>query len=151
LDDEQITTGRFDIREQRQSAGYRGFNEFQIETDDPDAVGEIIDTAVAGGADDVGRIIFGLSEDRRNELREEAIEVALDDARYEAEIIANAKNLTLTGVESVTTDPGRVSTHRATPDVAVEETDDAGGPPTQIDQGLVSVSASVDVSYRFEE
>ncbi|WP_171006714.1 SIMPL domain-containing protein [Halalkalirubrum salinum] len=49
LNDEQITTGRYDIREHRNDGTYRGINEFRINVEDVDSVGELIDTAVDGG------------------------------------------------------------------------------------------------------
>lgn len=151
LDDEQITTGRYDIREHRDNGTYRGVNEFRINVEDVDSVGELIDTAVDGGADEIGRIHFGVSEDRRDELREEAIKLAAENARQEAEVVAEAKGLTITGVQTVSTDPGRVRPYRAPVGFVEAAAGDNGGAPTQIDRGPVTVSAQIEVTYRFEE
>lgn len=151
LDDEQITTGRYDIREHRNNGTYRGMNEFRINVEDVDSVGELIDTAVAAGADEVGRIHFGVSEDRRDELREEAIELAAENARQEAEVVAEAKGLTITGVQTVSTDPGRVRPYRASVGHLEMASSDGAGAPTQIDRGPVTVSAQIEVTYRFEQ
>lgn len=151
LEDDQMTTGRFNIRESRRDEiAYEGQHELSIEVYDVGAVGEIVDTAVDAGADNVGRISFTLTEETREELREEAIELAIENARSEAETIAAAKDLEIVGVQQVSTTPGRVSAYRAsTPTVAMEADDAAAG--TEIDDGPVSVSASVDITYRFEE
>lgn len=151
LDEEQITTGRYDIREHRNEGSYRGMNEFRINVEDVDSVGELIDTAVDSGADEIGRIHFGVSEGRRDELREEAIKLAADNARQEAEVVAEAKGLTITGVQTVSTDPGRVRPYRASVGFAEAAAGDASGAPTQIDQGPVTVSAQIEVTYRFEQ
>lgn len=151
LDEEQITTGRYDIREHRNDGTYRGTNEFQINVEDVDSVGELIDAAVDGGADEVGRIHFGISEDRRDELRDEAIELAAENARDEAETVAAAKGLTITGVQTVSTDPGRVRPYRASVGHLEMDAEDDSGTPTQIDRGPVTVSAQIEVTYRFEE
>lgn len=153
LEDEQLTTGRYDIREDHRTEGqYRGISQLRIEIDDVDAVGEVIDTAVAGGADEIDRVVFGITDGTRTELREQAIELAVENARREAEVVASAKGLTITGVQEVSTDSGRVRPYHArVGDGAAMETADDGAPPTQIDQGTVTVSANIEVTYRFEE
>ncbi|MGM0605151.1 MAG: SIMPL domain-containing protein [Halobacteriota archaeon] len=151
LDEAQITTGRYAIREDHRDEGrYRGTTELRLEVDDIDRVGPLIDAAVAGGADTVGRIVFTVSDATQNALREAAIELALENAHREAEIVANARDLTLAGVQEITTDRGRVSTYRTSGPHA-EEVAEADAPAsTQIDRGPVTVSASVEVTYRFE-
>lgn len=150
LDEDQLSTGRFRIRESRNAVRYEGTHELSIEIYDVDAVGEVVDTAVDAGADSVGRISFTLTEETREDLRDEAIELAVENARAEAETIATAKGLEIVGVQEVTTSRGRVRAHRAsTPMVALEADDAAAG--TAIDDGPVTVSASVEITYRFEE
>jgi uncharacterized protein YggE len=70
----------------------------------------------------------------------------MDDARYQAETIANASDLTVTAPSTVD-----VAQHSYT--VSYETTEDAGDTsvpsdrPTQIDAGDVSVTYEVQVTY----
>jgi len=173
LDDDQLTTDRFQLRdridseraEQAEAEGeridseedldeyryYVGSHRFQIEVRDVDEVGSVVDTAIDSGADSVGRIEFRLSEDRQTELREEALELALDDARTEAEAVASEVDASLVEAKAVDTTEGRVSTVRADageltdemPDDTVEQ-----DPSTDIDSDDVTVQATATVRYR---
>ncbi|WP_331233771.1 SIMPL domain-containing protein [Natronorarus salvus] len=149
VDDDGITTGRYDIRERRRAPGFEGVHTYRAEVDDVDSVGEVIDAAVEGGADGVGRVTFTLSNDRREAVRAEALEEAIGSARSEAEVIASAKGVDLVGVVAVSTTGTDLRPHRGT----VVETDDVAdeaAAPTEIDEGAVSVSARVEVVYAID-
>jgi len=162
LDDDQITTDRFQVRDRidRRRAEqaevdseedldefryYVGTHRFQIEVQDVDEVGSMIDTAIDSGADSVGRIVFTLSDDRRAELRNEALEDAIDEAREEAEFIADEVDVEIDEVQAVDTSEGRVSPVRTQADEVTEEAADTG---TSIDTDDVTVRASASVRYR---
>ena len=146
IDEDDVTTSRYDLGQQRRGTGYEGSHRYQVTVRDVDEVGRIVDVAVDAGADDVGRIQFTLSEATREDLRGMALERAVEDARNDAESIAAAKGLEIVGVVSVSTDDGRVSPLRVQYDMA----DEAGDAGTEIDEGPVTVSASVTVVYGFE-
>ncbi|OYR80914.1 SIMPL domain-containing protein, partial [Halorubrum sp. E3] len=86
LDEDDIKTDRYDVRESYETRDnperteYQGVHRYAIEIDDVDAVGEVIDVAVDAGADEVQRIAFGLSEEREREVRDAAIENAMASA-----------------------------------------------------------------------
>ena len=65
--------------------------------------------------------------------------------------MAEAKGLTITGVQTVSTDPGHVRPYRAPVGFVEAAAGDASGAPTQIDRGPVTVSAQIEVTYRFEQ
>lgn len=121
---------------------YEGVHAFTVTLEDPDRVGEIID-AVAGTGAEVGNIQLTLSDEKRNQLRDEAIQNAMDDARQQAETIATAGSLEVTGVISVD-----ATQHHFSP-VAYDAaaTEDAGAPPTDIRTGDVTVTYNVDVKF----
>ena len=90
LDDDQLTTGRFAIRPEYdrrepgaepEPTGYEGTHTITIEVDDVDATGDVIDTAIDGGADSIGQIEYTLAESTRESLREDALKAAVDTAR----------------------------------------------------------------------
>ena len=145
IDEDDITTERYDIRDHRQRSGYEGTHAYRVDVYDVDAVGEIIDVAVEAGADDVGRVQFSLSEAVRDELRSVALERALDDARRDAEIIASAKGVEIVGVVTVSTQDTDVQPFRGEYLALTDAEDDAAS--TEIQDGPVTVSAHVNVVY----
>lgn len=110
---------------------------FAVTTDEPNLAGDVIDVAVNAGADEVGGVRFQLSEDRRQEVRADAIDAAVTDAQVQAEALSNSTGLTLGEIQSISTGggPGAPPTLEAA---------DAG---TQIDASPVSVSVTVQVTY----
>lgn len=115
---------------------------FEVTVDDVDRVGPVIDAAVAGGADEVHGVRFTLSEAARAEARDEALRSAVGDARDEAAILADATDLEIGGVTSVSTTGTDVRPYRLE---AAAVSGDGGG--TDIDAQDVTVSATVQVVY----
>ncbi|MEF8757149.1 MAG: SIMPL domain-containing protein [Halobacteriales archaeon] len=151
IDDSRIRTTDFDLRERRErqpreSEGepdteYRASHRFAIEVDDVDRVGEVVDVAIDNGATNVDDVRFTLSDERREELRTEALETAMSDARQQAETIASSADLEIGGVHSASTTDVHVPTRRVTMEAAA----DGGG--TSFNSGPVSVTATVSVTY----
>lgn len=146
LDEDDVETDRFRLREQRQGTGYEGTHSLSVDVDDVDRVGELIDTAIEAGADGIGRVNFTLEASTREELREEALEEAVDDARAEAEHVAAVKEMEIVGVGEIDVESRGISPFEMRYTAAdVAEDDEAGG--TDIEEGDVEVSASVSVTY----
>lgn len=120
---------------------YEGTHAFTIEVADVDAVGTVVDTAVDSGADTVGRIEFTLSDDRRIELRQEALESAIASARTEAEFVAGEVDKSVVDVREIDTSDGRVSAVQR--EVATEAADGA----TEVRPDDVTVRATARVTY----
>lgn len=120
---------------------YRASHELAVELDDVDAVGTAIDAAVDGGAE-VRGVQFTLDEETREDLREQALQNAMADARSEADTIATSADLDIAGVHSVeTADRNVVRRYLERAAVAA----DSGG--TAVSPGPVRVTASVKVTY----
>lgn len=150
VDDDSVTTAAYRVRgisdverktEQREIVGYEAVHVFRIDTT-PDAAGTVVDTAVGNGASEVRHVQFTLTDETRTELREEALERAMSDARADADVIASSADLTVTGVKSASTGGGHAPVYEVRATAA-----DSGGAPTQFDAGSVTVSATVDVTY----
>jgi uncharacterized protein YggE len=151
VSDDQIQTNRYDLDQdyrrpprpdeepQRQ---YRGEHSFVITVSDLDKTGQIIDTAVENGATEVEDISFTLSEDERRELRTEALRDGMDNARSQAETLADASELRITGVHSVQTSE---NVHRIPMEAPVAAADGGGG--TDVESGPVNVRVQVQVTY----
>ncbi|WP_436911001.1 SIMPL domain-containing protein [Halosimplex marinum] len=150
IEDGQIRTAYYDISTNRRYGGapseepaYRAIHTFAITTDDPGSVGQVVDTAVTSGADEVDGVEFTLSADKREELRQEALTEAMNSARGEASTIAAAEDLSVTGVDRVST----TEYHARSYGVQTAALAAGGDGGTSIDSGPVSVSASVTVVY----
>lgn len=151
LTDDQITTGQFSIRERRERPRederptqpvYYGTHSFTIDVDSVDETGSVIDTAIDGGADSVDRIEYTLAESTRADLRQQALEQAVTDARTEADVLATQVDSGIVDVQQITTDTGDVSPYFGDTAVAMES---AGA--TELHPSDVTVSAQVKVTY----
>jgi len=150
LDDDQVRSDGFRLHEDRRRSPdgdddptYVVRHNFEVTVEDLDRTGEVIDAALDGGATNVHGVQFTLSEEQAEQLRQEALAQAMDDARGEAETIADSGDLTVEGVR-------HASTHNNRRPVPVRETaamagGDAAG--TEIEPGAVTVHASVQVRY----
>ena len=67
--------------------------------------GQVIDAAVGAGANRVDSVVFFISPDRQQEIRDTLITEAIANARQRANIAAEALEMTVSGVESATINP----------------------------------------------
>jgi len=121
--------------------GYTAVNTIQITLEDVNMVGSIIDISVSAGANLVHNIQFTVSKDRLNELREDAIDAAVNDAQQKADATSRSLGVRLIGPISVSLTPGYE------PRPYYEEARIAGTPITP---GDLEISSNVQVTYAFE-
>ncbi|WP_458185842.1 SIMPL domain-containing protein [Haladaptatus sp. NG-WS-4] len=144
--DDQIRTVAFDIGEDRDETGvpadFRGVHAFEITLNDTSRVGEVLDTAVKNGANEVDGVALTLSEARRDELRAQALQRAMQSARTDAETIAGAENVTVMGIRNVSTEESSFVPVEARATTVA----DAGG-KTEVESGPVTVAVRVVVTY----
>lgn len=83
--------------------GYKASNSISVTLDaDGDiSAGEVIDTAIEGGANTVSGAYFFLSQERQLEVQEGLIEDAIANARHRADIAAGAVGTEITEVKSI--------------------------------------------------
>jgi len=148
--DDQVRTVAFTIDQRHDRAtpvdrprGFAGVQAFEVTLSNVSRAGAVIDAAVANGADRVDGVELTLSEDRRRAVRADALRDAMDNARSNADVLAESADLSITGVQSVSTgdvsfQPFRTETLEA--DVGTET-------GTTIDSGPVTVSAQVQVTF----
>lgn len=150
VDESQYETDDYRIHQARQErrgdgpdgAAYEGEHSFVVTLEDPQAAGDVIDAAADADAE-VHVVRFTLSEERRTELRERAIEDAMSDARTQADTIAANADLQVTSVATVDAAQQRyrpVAYESAAPRAA-------DGADTSVESGDVSVSYQVRVTY----
>jgi hypothetical protein len=150
----EYETARYEIEQlhprERERRGedapeYSGVHAFEVTVENTDDVGAVIEAATGAGAE-VDAVRLTLSDERRSELRDQAIESAMNDARSQASTIASAGNLTVTGVATV--DAARSRYEPVAYETAAEGGDGGGdGPPTVVDAGEVTVTYRVQVTY----
>ena len=93
--------GEYRAHEKRpEEPAYRGRHVFTVTVDDPDRAGAVVDAAADANAS-VERVQLTLSDERREQLRDTAIEDAMADARHQASTIAASGDLALAGVHTV--------------------------------------------------
>jgi hypothetical protein len=121
---------------------YRVTNTLLITVKDITKTGELLDLTVANGANNVNGVTFTLSDEKQQALRDDALTEAVRLARADADTVAKAAGLTITGVREITTGGAYVPYARA-------EMSYANGKvaATPLQPGEMTVSASVSISY----
>ncbi len=125
-------------------AGYRALQMLQIVLDDVGRTGEILDAALAAGANQVESPVFRLADEAAS--RREALGRAVRDARGKAEALAQAMGVRLAGVLEAT--EGEVSIIRPglqAPRMAV------AGVATPVEPGQVRIEGTVTIRYRITD
>jgi len=148
ISDDQIRTDSYDIYRDRygapeqssEQAPYRAVQSFTITLSNTSLAGPTIDAAVSNGASEVRGVQFTLAEETRDELREQALQEAMNRSRAEADVIANSSGLVVTGVR-------QASTTSVTRSPVSYDTAAAEGSGTEISSGPVTVTATVEVTY----
>lgn len=149
-----VVSADYDIRADRErrpegeTTRFVGRHSFVLTVDAPDRAGDLVVTAVENGASTVDDVRFTVSEETRRELRQQALDQAMQNARAEAGVLAERSDLELTTVASVSTGSVQVRPYRA--EFAAADGGDGGGVPTSFDTGTVTVSAQVQVTYNAE-
>ncbi len=126
--------------------GYVARNEVQVETHKIDQVGSLIDAAITAGGNRVSNLSFGLSN--RNEQLRAALERAGNEARAQAESIAKSLGVKLTKVLRASSSGAPIVQPRYAARGAFAAME--ARPPTPIEPGSVSVSATLEVTYEIE-
>ncbi|MCW3139155.1 MAG: SIMPL domain-containing protein [Methanophagales archaeon] len=131
--------------------GYRASNEITVELHDLDKIGAVIEEAMNAGANKVRRIEFGLTEDKKREVKNEALKEACKDARTKADAIASGLGLKITRIATARESGTYVAPYRAevfggeyampVPTPAPK----AISPPIELKE--VKVSATIDITY----
>lgn len=125
---------------------YEVSNTITIETSKLDGVGDLIDLAVANGANSVSSLQFTLSKPRSTELRSQALQIAVEKAKSDADDVIAATGNSLGRVHEVTVEDTYTPPVYFNQDVRNEKLA-AAAPSTPIEPGSVDVTAKVSVSY----
>ena len=125
---------------------YRVSNTITITTDKVNEAGAIIDLAGEKGATNVNYVNFGVSDAKQQLLRADAIRDALQKARADADAVAAAAGLSITGIDEITVGGNYIPYYPAMGAYDATRSEKASV-PTPIVPGDVTVTASVTVTY----
>lgn len=129
-----------------QLIGYRASNSLRVTVHDLNRVGEILDAAVAAGANQVQGVSFTVED--AAEARHEALARAVRDARGKAEAMAGAAGMGIAGIRAI------VEGGASVPPVIMRElyksaaaAEPAAAAPTPVIPGDMTIRATVSVTY----
>lgn len=151
IDRKNISTGNYSFNptyRQRDNGkteidGYEATNSVIIIVDNLNLVGKIIDAALNHGANCVDSLTFGLRD--KNFHQDEALRLAVLDAKRKAEVAARALGKNIIGVRNVSINSNSVSSPRNFKMSRAME--DSFGAETPIESGILQCSASVHVDF----
>lgn len=106
----------------------------------------ILDTALAAGANSVGGVQFFLNEPR--EAHRLALAAAVRDAEANAQVMAGAANVTLSGLSSLSTE---VERGYAYGQAALYSMEVAGATSFPVEPGDITVTTQVIATFRFDD
>ena len=108
IPEKDIETQRLNLYEEKTwedgesiSKGWRATQILNIKTTDLTKVGNIVDIAVSNGANQINNINFGLTEEKEQEYKKQALAEAGINAKSKAETIAESLGLNLGKIKTV--------------------------------------------------
>ena len=119
--------------------GYGANNTLQVRIDDLTLVGRVLDSVTQSGANTINGIAFAVRDEQS--IRLAALKQATVKARANAQAIASALGVRVTGLQSAETADVQVPR----PMLAFARTQ-AGGTPTPVEPGAIEVHATVQVT-----
>lgn len=126
---------------------YRVTNSVQVTIRDITRTGEIIDIAVGAGANSVDSVNFMVSEEMEQAYRAQVLASAVKKARADADTIAAAAGVTITGVQQISSQGYYAPVISDTARYAAGAEAKSAAVPTPVEPGQVTISAQVSASY----
>jgi uncharacterized protein YggE len=127
----------------REVTYYRVINTLLVELKDIQKAGEVVDIAINNGANRVNYVSFTLSDEKQESLRAEALTDAVNSARNDANAVAGAMGVSITGVKEISVGSPVIPVRYA------EMAYDAApvGAATPIEPNTIDVTATVSITY----
>ena len=129
--------------------GYTANNSLSVRTTDMDNVGSLIDAAFVAGANTLDNVQFTVQDD--TQAREQALTMAVEDARRKADVLASAAGLQVASIERIS--EGGVSVYDSMRNYAADTVmaaEESGGAGTLVQAALVSVDATVSMEFELQ-
>lgn len=124
--------------------GYVVSNTVNVTVDNLELVGKIIDAALTNGANNINSLDFGFKNQKA--LQDQALQIAIQDAKRKAELAARELGVTIVGVQDVNINGGGFFGMQRNMKMMpmMEASMDAATP---IEAGTMACSASVHVTF----
>jgi uncharacterized protein YggE len=132
--------------EGREIVGYQATNTVTVTVEMLERAGQLLDAALAAGANQVGGLRFGIKDP--SSLRAQALAEAARVARAKADTLAAALGVRIVGVERIAEEGSRVPVPRMADAARASVAAEAPAPP--VERGELRVTAQVQVVFRFE-
>ncbi len=126
--------------------GYRASNRIIVEAHNLEEIGTIIDSTTEAGLNKIENLSFETT--RRNEYRREALVAAVEDAKTTAQTLAKAAGVNI--IKILQLSPSYDYVTPVYRDYALSKESVAAAPPTPIEPGEISISASVNIVFEIE-
>lgn len=126
---------------------YRVTNTLQVTLNDVARSGDVIDTAVTNGINQVSSIQFMLSDSQAQSLRSSALRNAVANARADADAVAGAMAINITGMKNVDISQGY--TPIMYDNSFANGVASKAAVPTPIQPGDITVTATVTITYTY--
>lgn len=130
-------------RRSNEITGYTVSNTVLVHISDLNLVGQVIDSALASGANNVNSLDFSIRDTKA--LRREALTAATKDAREKADIIAHALGKKIVGVQNISENSGAFQARSRKVFMANSSMEMSAATP--IDAGTLTLSATVHVDF----
>jgi len=153
ISEDDIETERLSLYEERvwtrdegsKLIGWRATQTLKVKTADLTKVGTIVDVAVNNGANQIDNINFGLTEEKEQEYKKQALSEAAKNAKEKAEVLAESLGAKLGKIKTVSESnfyymPYRYDMVKASGELAVEEA-------ATVMPSDVQVTANVNIIY----
>ena len=135
---------------------YHVTNTVSAVTYDVSKVGDVIDRAVAAGANRVNNLQFSLSDEKQKQERKAALISAVKAARADADAVADALGLTIKGPGLISVDRSYTPVSYASVNLTAKEdammapkAAAAGRVSTSIEAGTLSTTATVSITFLY--
>jgi uncharacterized protein YggE len=134
-----------------QIIGYTQYHVLKVETKNIDKVGDLIDTAVEAGANGVQNVNFDLTQEKREKVNTEVLNIAGGRALEKAKAIADGLGVKLGAVAKVSeASYNYAPMYREMAVMSAGMDEGMPAPKTEIMPQDLDVSASITVSYYLE-
>ena len=127
----------------REVTYYRVVNTLLVELKDIQKAGEVVDIAINNGANRVNYVSFTLSDEKQESLRAEALTDAVNSARNDANAVAGAMGVSITGVKEISVGSPVIPVRYA--EMAYDAAPVAAATP--IEPNTIDVTATVSITY----
>lgn len=134
--------------ENRRIIGYNASTNIKVTIKDFEKLNQVIDAGTLAGANNVSGINFQLSEDKQAEIKKQAREEAINEAKENAKEISKLAGMQLGKIVNIYEQPNYYQPMPMMERAAMSSDQGlGGGEPTNIQPGSTNYSYSVTVSY----